>query len=114
MKRLINAWRRRPIITTAFLIATVFTIMFAVRSATMMIYWSDPDHRDQTIEGWMTPRYVARSWNLPADIMVGAIGGDQMPDPRRPLHEIAAEQGIALQELTTRITNAAATFREQQ
>jgi len=114
MKRLIHAWKRRPVFATGFVLATVVAVLFALRSVSMMIYWSDPDHRDQSIEGWMTPRYVARSWHLPPEVMIGAIGGSQMPDPRRPLNEIAADQGITLLELTTRITDAAAIFRDQR
>ncbi len=112
MKRLINAWRRRPIITTGFALAVVFTGLFAVRAVTMMVYWSDPDHRDQAIQGWMTPRYVAQSWHLPPRVMYEALGTEEMPGRRKTLGDIAAERGISVKELSDQITRAADSFRE--
>ncbi|MGR3291456.1 MAG: hypothetical protein ACU0C9_09720 [Paracoccaceae bacterium] len=112
MKRLKDAWRRRPILTTGFVLAVVLTGIFAFRSVAMMVYWTDPDHRDQTIQGWMTPRFVAQSWHLPPDVMLEALQVDKMPGRRQALRDIAAAQGISLQELAERIVMAAQMFRD--
>ena len=114
MKRLINAWRRRPVITSGFILAVIFTALFAFRSVAFMIYWSDPNHRDLKIEGWMTPRYVAQSWNLPPKVMFQALNADEMPGRRQRLRDIAKLQGVTLDELANRITAAAKTYRDSQ
>ena len=111
MKRLLAAWKRRPVITSAFILAVLFTCMFAFRSVAMLIYWSHPDHQNQAIQAWMTPRYVAQSWQLPPDVMYRALGTDEMPGRRIMLGEIAKQQGISMDELAARIAAAAATFR---
>lgn len=114
MKRLIAALKRRPVITSAFVLAVVFMVLFAVRGVVSMVYWSDPDHRDQAIQDWMTPRYVARSWHLPPDVMFTALGETSMPDKRKPLHEIAADRGMSFEELQARIIAAASAYRASQ
>lgn len=114
MKRLMAAWRRRPIILSGFVLALVLTALFAFRSVAFMIFWADPSHFEQKIEGWMTPRYVAQSWHLPPDVMSRALHTDKMPVRRMALGDIAAAQGISLDELVTRITDAAKTFRDSK
>lgn len=112
MKRFRNAWTQRPLLTTAFAVATLFSVMFAVRSVMFMVYWSDPARTDQQIQGWMTPRYVAQSWHLPPKVMFQALQTDNMPGRRLTLNDIAAAQGISVTELKARIIAAATAYRE--
>jgi len=97
-----------------FGMASAATVFFAVRSVLFFVYWSDPAHRDQPIEGWMTPRYVVQSWQLPPEVMIDALGEGPMPGKRRTLAEIAASQGISFDELGIRIEDAAKAFRDGQ
>jgi hypothetical protein len=114
MKRLLLAWRRRPIIMSGFILAVVFTGLFAFRSVAVMIYWSEPDRKDQAIEGWMTPRYVAQSWHLPPHVMYEALHTDEMPNRRQTLHDIARTQDTSIDDLAGRIAAAAKTYRDTQ
>lgn len=114
MKRYRAAWRRHPIITTAFSIAVLFTVFFTFRSVAMMIYWANPDHHNVDIQAWMTPRYVMQSWHLNDDVMYQALQDDHLPGRRLTLGEIAAQQGITMPELKARIIAAATTFRDSQ
>ncbi len=113
MKRYISAMRRHPLLTLGFTLATLMTVMFAVRSVVFMVYWSDPDKKDQDIQGWMTARYVAQSWHLPPKVMYMALGTEKMPGRRQTLSEIAINQGISLAELQARIQIAATEFRAE-
>ena len=99
--------------TGAFVLAVLFTALFAIRSVVFVAYWSNPAHRDQDIEGWMTPRYIARSWHLPEDVLLSALGLDGMPGRRMTLAEIARAQGIPLDELEARIATAAQKLRSE-
>lgn len=112
MSRLSATWRRRPLLTTVFGLALALTLFFAIRAVAFLIYWSDPAQRDQRIEGWMTPRYVVKSWRLPPEVMIEALGEGPMPGKRRTLADIATDQGITLEELAARIALAAQDHRD--
>ena len=114
MKRLIDAWRRHPILTTGFIIAVLFSVMFAIRSVVFVVYWSDPDHRNVALESWMTPRYIARSWDIPPEVVLSALGTDEMPGRRLSLEDIARNLGISEEELEKRIHDAAIAYRAGQ
>lgn len=103
MTRLIEAWRRHPWLVGSFVGATGVMIFFAARMVVFAIYWSDPAHMDQAVEGWMTPGYVAHSWDIPRDDMVELFGAAGRPGAGMTLDQIAAEQGITLEELTAQI-----------
>ncbi len=113
MKRYFSALRRHPFLTLGFTLATLMTVMFAVRSVVFMVYWSDPDKSDQAIQGWMTARYVAQSWHLPPKVMYTALGTEKMPGRRQTLDQIAQDLGISLSELEARIVTAATQYRAE-
>ena len=75
------------------------TLFFAVRIVAQWIYWSDPAHRDQQIEGWMTAGYVAHSYDVPRDVIRNALPPDVPAGKHMPFDRIAAETGIDLTEL---------------
>ena len=111
MKRITEAWRRHPVLTTGFVLAAVFTLIFAVRAVVFTVYWANPEHRDRAIEGWMTPRYVARSWSLPDRVVVDAMQLPSMSGRRETLADIAARQNISIETLEKNIAEAAARYR---
>ncbi len=113
LSRLKLAWRRNRMMTAAFVFAVFLALMFAVRSVVFVVYWSDPDHRDQRLETWMTPRYIARSWHLPDDIILSALGLEGMPGRRLTIEEIARAKGVPVQELEARIVAAAQQYRSR-
>ncbi len=116
MRKLIGLLRAHPVLAPAFVLAAALTAMFLVRTVVFTIYWADPAHRDRQIEPWMTPRYVAYSWDLEPETVARALGlpapGRGRPWlPRRNLGEIARESGVPLAELAARIERAAAETR---
>lgn len=74
---------------------------FAVRLMVFTIYWADPAHRNQQIEGWMTPGYVARSWDIEPEVLRAALPPppDAWPGAHPTLAQIAEDRGIALPDL---------------
>lgn len=102
MKRLAAAWRRHPLLTTLFGLAVALTLFFAVRAIAFLIYWSDPAQRDQRIEGWMTPRYVALSWQAPPEVIRDALAlGQDGVGARITLNRLARERGVPVASLIT-------------
>ena len=99
-------WAAAPIATVILVIALSASAVFGVRTIGNWVYWNDPAHIDQPIAGWMTPRYVAFSWDVPRPVMIDALGmGDKNPEGRN-LKRLAEAQGIPLDQLIARIEAA--------
>ena len=54
--------------------ATIFIAIFGFRAVASFVYWQDAAHQFQPIKGWMTPRYVSKSWQVPPEVVPGAPG----------------------------------------
>ena len=106
-------WRHHRAGVIGFALALVFAAGFAVRLVVLTVYWSDPAHRDQPVAGWMTPGYVAQSWDVPPDVIRAALDLPQgaRAGLRATLTQIAETQAIPLPELTARIEAAIAIAR---
>ncbi len=103
MKRLAAIWRHNRLLVLAFLVALSLAVFFglgALRHA--HDFKTIPD---QTIQGWMTPRYVSHSWDLPRDTMIETL--DLQPESGRfTLEELAEDRGIPVAVLIERIEAA--------
>ncbi|WP_417524783.1 hypothetical protein [Marinovum sp.] len=98
-------WRDNKLLVGGFLLALAVMIFFAIRSIAFWIYWADPAHRNQEIEPWMTPRYVAHSWHVPPEVVVEAL--DLVPGGGRiTMAEIAEREGVSLDEIAERLVAA--------
>jgi hypothetical protein len=108
-------WRHHRPAMIGLALAVAVALLFAVRLTVFTIYWSDPAHRDQRIEGWMTPGYVARSWEVEPEVIRAALPPMQETGPgaRPTLDGIAASEGITLAELVARIETAIAGARSE-
>jgi hypothetical protein len=108
-------WRHHRPAVIGLTLALVAVLFFAVRLTVFTIYWSDPAHREQAVEGWMTPGFVARSWDLPPEAIRAALPPpvDGTADRRRTLEAIATAEGIALPDLIARVEAAIAGTRSQ-
>ncbi len=111
MRRLIGTWRRHKVLVTALAMALALTLFFAVRLVVFTIYWSDPAHRDQAPEGWMTPGYVQNSWNISPEALRAAIGPAARPGERQTLDQIARRQDEPVEAVIRRIEAAVAAER---
>ena len=99
-----HLWAHHKLLFLSFAQALTVTVFFMLRAVVFFVYWSDPDHRNQPLEPWMTPRYVANSYDLaPADVL--AMLGISQPERMRPtLDWIARQKGIATHQLIADLT----------
>lgn len=106
-------WRDHRIAFLAFLTAVAVTLFFAVRLVIFSVYWSDPAHRNQLPEGWMTPGYVARSWHLSREEVLRAL--DLPPTSGRPrsFDEIAKDRGVPVSTVLGEVAAALTALRGQ-
>lgn len=113
MKTLLKLWKEHKLAATAFIVALIVALFFAARLAYFFIYWSDPAHRNQPIEDWMTVGYVARSYDVPRDKLAEAIALKPTPGQRRTLSQLAAERGVTTETLKTELRQAIARLQPQ-
>jgi hypothetical protein len=114
MTTILRLWRQHRLALIGFVLAAAVTLVFALRTITGMIYWSDPAHRNQRLEGWMTPFYIARSWHVPPQELGKALALD--PPKGRPLRleDIARTRGQPLDELIAEVETAIEVLRKAQ
>lgn len=109
LKRL---WREAPILTAAFAAALVLTLFFAGRLLLGTLYWTDPSHRDVPPAPWMTPRYVAHSWDLPPELVAETLALPRDGSGRRAtLQQLARERGVPVEVLIEDLKSAIAAHR---
>lgn len=106
-----HLWQTHRLALMAFIVALCALGYFGVRTIASTIYWMDPEHREQPLAGWMTPRYIGQSYKLPRDVVLEALMMDPDAPPRRiSLTEIAAQNDMTMDDLQSRVTQAQATF----
>lgn len=99
-------WTAAPVATVVLVVALMASTFFGVRTVSNWVYWNDPAHIDQPIAGWMTPHYVAHSWDVPRPVMIEALALGEDDPKGRNLKRLAEAQGIPLDELIARIEAA--------
>lgn len=107
-------WAAAPVATTVFAIALALCVFFGARATASWIYWNDPAHIDQPIEGWMTPRYVAMSWDVPRRVMVEALDLEQTESGPRNLRRLAEARGVSPDSLISELEAAIDSYRASQ
>jgi hypothetical protein len=102
-------WKEHRIATLVFGTAVAVAVIFAVRLVAFWIFWANPAHRKMAPEGWMTPGYVAMSWDVPREVVGEALGLEA--GKRRALEDIAAERGVHLSDLIADLQAALDSYR---
>ncbi len=92
--------RNHALLSSAFLIATAVTLLFLTRLIVSTAVWSESEFQKQPVAGWMTPRYVAKSWRVGPEVVANALDLEMDGTGRRiTLEELAIAQGRSLEEL---------------
>ncbi|MCI2398227.1 hypothetical protein [Aliiroseovarius subalbicans] len=109
LKRL---WAAAPIATTVLGLALAVALVFGGRMVADWVYWNDPARQDLTIKPWMTPRFVAHSWDVPRPVMLEALSLPENTSGRpRNLRDIAEANGVNVDELIAALEAAIAAHR---
>lgn len=96
---LLGVLRSHPVMSLAFALALALVLFFATGFVRHAIYWSDPAHQAQPLEGWMTPRYIANSWNVDGPELAKHLGVSEAPKERPTLQDIADKRGVPLETI---------------
>ncbi|SDX02217.1 hypothetical protein [Litoreibacter albidus] len=80
----------RRVLIGVLAVALLGAVVFGVRALASFVYWHDEAHQSQPIAGWMTPRYVGKSWQVPPEVIADALALRlEAGTGRTPLTEIA-------------------------
>ena len=113
--RVKDLWTHNRYLLIAFTAAICLAGFFSVRTVGQFIYWSDPARQDQSLAGWMTPRYVAKSYDIPVGVVKEAFDLAQDDLPRRvSLGTLAAAKGMSIEELQDQLDATVAAWRAEQ
>lgn len=99
MKRIRTIARQHPVLSIVLACFILVMLVFAANLARKTIYWMDPAHQAQSIEPWMTPRYIAKSWEVDAPALAAHLGLDPSPGQRPTLEDIAKARGISVEQI---------------
>lgn len=92
-------WQHAPGLTVALAAALVLSLVFAFRLTFDAMHWNDTPENDP-LAGWMTPRYVAHSWDLPPETVAEALALDRDGSGGRvTLNDIAEARGVPVDTL---------------
>lgn len=108
-------WRHHRAGLVGLGIAVVIAAAFAVRLVIFTLHWSDPSNREQAPAGWMTPGYVAQSWDVPPDVIRAVLAAPTVtrPGAHLTLAQIAEAEGVPLPVLIARVEAAIAAARAE-
>ncbi|MAM60110.1 hypothetical protein [Maritimibacter sp. UBA3975] len=106
------AVKRHPILFAGFVLALVAVVLFTARTVHDAIRWDDYFGHEPEIAGWMTPRYIVRTWNVPPEILAEVLDIEPGEAPRKTISELAVERGETPPELADRIETVIEAWRE--
>jgi hypothetical protein len=108
-----HLWTRHRWLLLGFVATVALALFFTVRAVVFTVYWSD--HRDEAIAGWMTPRYIAMSWDVPPQVIGDALGITPGGDARRmTVEEYARANGVSVADVAETLATAIEAFRAAQ
>ena len=114
MKFLRHMMKHQPIASAIFAIALAVCLFFGGNFVADFIYFHDPAHRNQSLEGWMTPRYVGMSYSLPEPVIREIFHLDEFKGERLHLSGIAERLGKTLPELEAEVLAAQQERRDRR
>ena len=105
-------WRGNRLLVLAFAGFLALAMFFGANAFLKARDFRAP--KDQPVAAWMTPRYVAHSWNVPREEMMTILGLEPPGPGRVTLRDIAASKGIPADDYIRDIEAGIAAFRASQ
>ena len=99
MKHVRSTIKQHPIISAVFVIAVCASFWFCIDLVT-----SDRSKGAMTAPApWMTPRFIAASWDVDASDLSAALGIAQTPPYRPTIENIARARGVPVETVLTEV-----------
>ncbi|MEO0484877.1 MAG: hypothetical protein AAF092_03065 [Pseudomonadota bacterium] len=111
--RLLRFVRANPLLVATTLAMICVVGWFGAQLFADFLYFNDPRNVDVALKGWMTPRYVVLTYDLPRPVVRDILELPPEGAGGIRLSFVAQELGLTLDELTTRVREAAEEYRAQ-
>lgn len=106
-----RVWHAAPVASLVLVVALAASAAFGVRAALHWYQMPPRAERMQPVAGWMTPRYVARSWRVPPEVVLEAIDAPRPPpDGPMSLDALATFRGVPTAQVIAEAEAAIAAF----
>lgn len=92
--KLRRLWRRHPVLLPAFLLALAAALFFGLRALSFIV--TQPWRAEQPVAGWMTPRYIQRTYHIPREVIGAILDVDDQTEARMPVDALARASGRPL------------------
>lgn len=108
-------WSVAPVATVILAVALCATLLFGVRTAKFWILRPPAAERMLPVAAWMTPRYIARSWQVSPRRIAEAIGAP-IPPPDGPmsLTAIAEFRGVPVDQVVAEAQALVSAIQEER
>ena len=103
--------RSNVLLVTLTVITLCFILWFGSRFVLDFIYFHDPNNVDVELKGWMTPRFIVLTYDLPRPFVFDLLELGTGDDKGQRLGAVAKEMDVSLEELTQKVRDAAADYR---
>ncbi|MEL7459831.1 MAG: hypothetical protein AAFX45_02435 [Pseudomonadota bacterium] len=102
---------KTPLLWTGLGLALAATVFFAIVGMRGLVHVRPEMVAEAPIAGWMTPRYVGHSWDVPREVIEAALAIDRTDGRLGPLSKIAGDRGVPLADLVAALEAAIADHR---
>ena len=92
-------------------VACIAVLWFGGSMVRDIVYFNDPANQDKDLRGWMTPRYIVMSYDLPRSVVADVLELSSIDQRRILLRDVADEMGVTMDELTDMVRATAAEHR---
>ena len=117
LQKVRHAFAVAPIASAVFAVALIASVFFGVRTAVLSDTHPWIAASDRPVAAWMTPRFIARSKDVPLDMILEALALELEPghDGRPPtLGSLAETRGVPVQDLIDTVETEVRAFHEDR
>lgn len=111
--KLISFVRNNWLLVSLTLVVFLAAVWFGTQFLRDFLYFNDPNNVDVDLKGWMTPRFIVLTYDLPRTFVAELLELTENEGGGQRLSLIADELGISLEELTQKVRDAAAQYRSE-
>ena len=103
--------RKNLLLVSLTVLTLVVIFWFGFRLLADFLYFNDPRNVDVDLKGWMTPRFIGITYDLPRELVFEVL--ELSPESARGqrLRFVAEDLGLTLDELTEKVRAAAKVYR---
>lgn len=109
LKRL---WHEHKLMLIGFVLVSILTLLFFMRTVIGAVYFNN--NKDRPIEPWMPIGFIAKSYQVPSEVLVQAVGIPLDKSILRQLRRVSQETDIPYDRLVEILMETIKEFRASE